>query len=103
MTPKSSRKINNRTRLRPSGMVPPESGRRTDFARQRLGKGADHPFIPLTLFPRGRDLRRAARPICAYPSSPSSRADSSRMATLRTLPVTVIGNSSTTRTYLGIL
>lgn len=29
---------------------------------------------------------------------PSARADSSRIATLRILPVTVIGNSSTTRT-----
>jgi hypothetical protein len=39
----------------------------------------------------------------ATSSRPSSFTDSARIWTLRTLPVTVIGNSSTTRTYRGIL
>ena len=37
-----------------------------------------------------------------YPS-PSFAVDSSRICTLRILPVTVMGNSSTTMTYRGIL
>ena len=37
------------------------------------------------------------------PPGRGARTDSSRISTLRTLPVTVIGNSSTTRTYRGIL
>jgi hypothetical protein len=39
----------------------------------------------------------------AAASKPSRVIDFSRISTLRTLPVTVIGNSSTTCTYRGIL
>ena len=43
----------------------------------------------------GRDAR--------YSRAVSSSADRSRISILRTFPVTVIGNSSTTWTYRGIL
>src|SRR5690348_2616084 len=41
--------------------------------------------------------------VAAASSRPSSSTDRSRISTLRILPVTVIGKSSTTCTYRGIL
>ena len=51
-------------------------------------------------------LRTPSRSVCAgqdWSARPSSATDFSRISTLRTFPVTVIGNSSTMWTYRGIL
>ena len=52
--------------------------------------------------PDGREVGQACR-VAAASRSPSSSIDARRISTLRTLPLTVIGNSSTMRTYRGIL
>src|SRR5699024_7633020 len=75
---------------------------------------ADHPVPSLEPVQRVRNCHAVTLPVdggvpaqavlfSAAVSSPSVRIESARISTLRTLPVTVIGNSSTTSTYRGIL
>ena len=77
---------------RPGGVEQPP-GRVRGAQQGRLGEPSRVDPAQLRAFPGQRDLR----PQTVHPrsASPSRAVDSSRISTLRILPVTVIGNSST--------